>query len=144
MEELINSMKRVLSNSFAFYLKTHNYHWNVEGRNFNDDHAFFGTLYQEVWGAVDLIAEQIRVLDSYAPGSFSRFKELSTVQDELTVPDAETMYSNLMMDNNKVISSLEEAFMLADRFKQNGLSNFLQDRIDIHKKHGWMLKSICK
>ena len=144
MSELGDSLKVVLADSFAFYLKAHNYHWNVEGANFSEYHAFFGTLYAEVWGAVDLIAEHIRTLDEYAPASFERFKQLSNIQDELKIPQASVMISRLLADNEKVIDSLEKAHKIAESANKRGIVNFLEDRIDIHEKHSWMLRAIAK
>lgn len=144
MEELVNKMKVVLASSFAFYLKAHNYHWNVEGVNFPQYHEFFGNLYEEVHSAVDKIAEEIRALDAYAPGSFKRFSELSTIMDETSVPSAVIMCQRLAKDNDSLLIDLELAYSEAERAKQLGLANFLQDRIDAHKKHGWMLRAIQK
>ena len=144
MEELINKMKVVLASSFAFYLKAHNFHWNVEGVNFPQYHEFFGNLYEEVHGAIDKIAEEIRALDSYAPGSLKRFSELSTIMDETSVPSAVIMCQRLAKDNDSLLIDLELAYSEAERVKQLGLANFLQDRMDVHKKHGWMLRSIQK
>lgn len=144
MEELINRMKTVLATSFAFYLKAHYYHWNVEGINFSQYHEFFGKLYEEVHEAIDPIAEQIRALDAYAPGSLQRFKELSSVLDETSIPSAMIMCQRLMEDNDKVLSDLTFAYTEAEAKKELGLANFLQDRIDIHKKYRWMLKAIQK
>ena len=144
MEELINRMKVVLATSYAFQLKAHNYHWNVEGVNFPQYHDFFGKLYEEVHDAVDSIAEHIRALDGYAPGSFDRFKQLSSIADETSIPSAQMMCSRLLEDNNKVIQDLTFAYTEAESKKQFGLANFLQDRIDIHQKHGWMVRSIVK
>lgn len=144
MEELINKMKVVLASTFAFYLKAHNFHWNVEGVNFPQYHEFFGNLYEEVHGAVDAIAEEIRALDAYAPGSLKRFQELSTIMDETSVPSAVIMCQRLEKDNQTLLLDLEQAYNEAERTKQFGLANFLQDRIDAHKKHGWMLKAVQK
>jgi starvation-inducible DNA-binding protein len=144
MEELINKMKIVLASTFAFYLKAHNFHWNVEGVNFPQYHEFFGNLYEEVHGAVDAIAEEIRALDAYAPGSLKRFQELSTIMDETSVPSAVIMCQRLEKDNQTLLLDLEQAYNEAERTKQLGLANFLQDRIDAHKKHGWMLKAVQK
>lgn len=144
METLQEIMKKVLADTFAMYLKAHNYHWNVEGPSFPQYHEFFGNLYEELFGAIDPIAEHIRALNAYAPGSFSRFLELSDIEDELNIPPAIEMARKLYMDNDLVINTLNVAFKLAEKFEQNGLSNFIQDRIDIHKKHGWMLRSITK
>lgn len=144
MDELEEKMKVVLADTFAMYLKTHMFHWNVTGPNFNEMHAFFGGIYAELWAAVDLIAEQIRTLDAYAPGSFSRYSQLATVQDETSIPSAMSMVSRLKDDNDKVMESLKAAYLEAEKMKVYGLANFLQDRIDVHAKHGWMLKSTMK
>ncbi len=144
MDDLVDNLKIVLSDTFAFYLKAHNFHWNIEGKDFYQYHAFLDGLYNELWSATDAIAEHIRALDAYAPGSFTRFKELSTIEDELNIPPAMTMISKLTSDNNKVIASLTKAYEYADKSNKLGVSNFLQDRIDIHEKHGWQLRSFTK
>lgn len=141
---LADDMKVALADTFAFYLKSHNYHWNVEGPNFSEYHAFLNGLYDEVWLAVDAIAEHIRTLDTYVPGSFSRYKELSSIEDELKIPNASTMLSRLESDNKKVIASLTKAQKTAEEAGKIGIANFFQDRIDIHEKHGWMLRSFSK
>lgn len=143
-KELINAMKVALADTFAFYLKAHNFHWNVTGPNFAQYHEFLGDLWQEVFTGVDLIAEGIRTLDAFSPGSFSRFKELSTIEDETKVPDALAMLSKLSDDNEKVLQSLNKAYEVAESAKKYGISNFLQDRITAHEKHGWMLRSFKK
>lgn len=143
-KQLVEKMKVVLATSFSFYLKVHNFHWNVEGIHFPQLHEFFGKLYEEVHDAVDDIAEHIRALDSYAPGSLTRFKELSVIADELDIPNSISMCKKLHDDNQKVINVLTEAFLEAEKAKEVGLANYLQDRIDIHKKHQWMLRSIIK
>jgi starvation-inducible DNA-binding protein len=144
METLVEMMKKVLADTFAMYLKSHNYHWNVEGSNFPQYHDFFGNLYQELHGAVDPIAEHIRALDSYAPGSLSRFMELTDIQDEMSVPLGTDMARKLSADNQTVLNTLNMTFKLAEQFDQQGLMDFLAGRIDTHKKHAWMLRSIAK
>ena len=141
MEELHNALKIVLADTFTMYFKTHSYHWNVIGPNFNDYHAFFGTLYTELHGAVDLIAEQIRAANSFAPPSLSRLEELTRIQEADTIPTADRMFQILINDNNIVLDSLKQAYELAEKAEELGLANFLQDRMDIHKKHGWMLRA---
>lgn len=141
---LVDDMKVALANTFSFYLKAHNYHWNVEGPNFSEYHAFLDGLYNDAWGAVDLIAEHIRTLDEYAPGSYSRFKQLSTIEEELNIPNAAAMLSKLESDNKKVIASLMKAHASAEAAGKKGIVNFLEDRIDTHEKHGWQLRSFTK
>lgn len=144
MANLIDSMKIVLADTFAMYIKSHNYHFNVEGSNFSEYHSFLNGLYDELFGAVDSIGEHIRTLDAYVPFSFSRMKELATIEDELNIPTAANMLKKLESDNQKVIASLTNAYKAAETAGKVGLSNFLQDRIDIHEKHGWMLRSFNK
>lgn len=144
MDTLQELMKKVLADTFAMYLKAHNYHWNVEGASFPQYHEFFGNLYEELHGAVDPIAEQIRAIDAYAPGSFTRFMELTDIEDEMSVPSGVEMARKLMIDNEIVINTLDMAFKLATTFNKQGLADFLAGRLDIHAKHGWMLRSITK
>lgn len=141
---LADDMKVALATTFSFYLKAHNFHWNVEGPNFSDYHAFLNGLYDETWLAVDAIAEHIRTLDSYAPGSYTRFKDLSVIEDEVNVPTAMNMLKKLENDNQKLIEVLTKAQKSAESAGKVGISNFFQDRIDIHEKHGWMLRSFSK
>ena len=144
METLIEIMRRVLADAYAFQLKTNNYHWNVEGPNFTEYHKFLGDLYEEVFEATDAIAEQIRALDAYAPGSFSRFMELTDIQCETNVPEPIEMMRNLFVDNDKVLETLTVAFKLAENFDKQGLADYLAGRIDMHNKHRWMLRSLTK
>ena len=141
MEELVEKMKEVLANSFTMYIKAHGYHWNVIGSDFPQYHEFFGGIYEEVHGAVDDIAEQIRQLDSFSPGTLQRMKELSKVDEDDKIPAAAKMVTNLIAANETIITSLVEAYKLAETAEQYGLSNFLQDRMMAHKKHRWMLKA---
>ena len=144
MDELIQQMKVSLASTFAFYLKAHNFHWNVEGPNFPQYHEFFGDLWEETFGAVDGIAEHLRTLGAYAPGSLSRYTELSIVQDEVNIPSAMAMFQKLSSDNDMLLAQLTKTQTLAESNKKMGLANYLQDRIDAHEKHGWMLRSTIK
>ena len=144
MEELVEKMKVCLASVFALYLKAHYFHWNVEGPNFPQYHKFLKNLYEDLHDSVDRHAEEIRTSDGYAPGSFIRFSELSIVKDETNIPQAMTMMTKLLEDNLKVIVLLKETQALAEKNNSVGYSNFLQDRIDIHYKHHWMLRSITK
>ena len=144
MEELIEQMKVVLASVFALYLKTHYFHWNIEGPNFPQYHSFLNDLYKDIFKSVDAHGEQIRTMGAYAPGSFVRFKDLSVVDDEFNIPSAMSMMTQLQKDNIAVIVEMKKANKLAERENAVGTANFLQDRIDKHYKHDWMLKSITK
>lgn len=144
MDNLIQQMKVCLASTFAFYLKAHNFHWNVEGQNFPQYHELFSDVYTDAFGAVDAIAEQIRTLDAYAPGSMSRYLTLSVVDEQLNIPEARKMVAELESDNRKLIDQLATTYRLAEKFNKLGLSNFLQDRMDIHEKQGWMLRATSK
>ena len=141
---LIDELKKVHADAFTFYLKAHFYHWNVEGPDFPQYHDFLQNLYQEVFASVDTLAELIRTLDSYAPGTLTRLKELTTIEETDDVPDAKTMMSRLLQENNILRASLLTAYTTADTTGEVGISNFLQDRIQAHEKHAWMLRSILK
>ena len=144
MEELVEALKKVQATSFSFYLKAHNYHWNVEGHSFSEYHSFLGTLYTEVFDAVDGIAEHIRTLDAYVPGSLTRFQQLSSIEDELGVPTSRMMMAKLFADNQRVITDLISAHRIAEAAGRRGIVNFLEGRIDVHDKHSWMLRSFTK
>lgn len=144
MEEITNPLKIAFADTYALYVKAQNYHWNVEGPMFPMYHEFFGKIYEEVGGAIDQFAEEIRAAGAYAPGAFSRFKELTTIQDEVLVVEPAQMVANLYADNMKVYASLALARTAADKYSANGLVNFLEERLDAHKKHDWMLKATMK
>lgn len=144
MNDLTEQMKICLASVFALYLKTHNFHWNVEGPNFPQYHSFLDGLYNDIWGSVDKFGEEIRTLGAYAPGSLTRFSSLSVVDDQLNIPSASKMIKEIEMDNMKIIGELKKANTLAEKNGAVGLANFLQDRIDVHYKHDWMLRSIGK
>ena len=143
-EELANRLKVNLADSFTLYLKAHNYHWNVEGPDFYEYHKLFGEIYQEVLGAVDTLAEQIRTLDVYAPGTLARLKELTVVTEDDKIPGPVEMAQNLYIENNKVLAGLMVGYKMAEDLGELGISNFLQDRIQAHQKHAWFLRSIGK
>ena len=143
-EQLIEKMKVLLGTAFSFYVKAHGFHWNVEGPDFSQYHELFGEIYEDVWNSVDDIAEHIRQLDEYAPGSLGRFYQLSTISDEANIPAAMEMVRKLLADNDKVLEALTDAYNEAESVKEIGLANFLQDRIIAHKKHAWKLRATTK
>jgi len=144
MQELIEQLKVILGTNFALYLKSHNYHWNIEGNNFPQYHDFLNNFYNEVFLQNDSIAEHIRYLDAYAPGSFTRFLELSVVDEATTVPDALTMMINLKNDNDRYIVQLRAGIIVAEDAGEPAVSNFLQELLGAHQKKAWMLRSIVK
>lgn len=140
MENLVDDMKRALADTFSMYLRTHYYHWNVEGPDFYQYHGLFEAIYTEVYSVIDPMAEEIRSIRAYAPGSFGRLKELATIEDDDTVPTALEMVAKLQLVNTMVLASLQTAYRSCGEVEV-GLSNFLQDRINAHKKHAWMLRA---
>lgn len=141
---LLDSLKKTLADVFAFYLKTQYYHWNVEGPDFYQYHMLFNTIYDEVQGSVDTLAEQIRTLDEYAPGSLARFKDLSSIEEDTSIPSNVDMAKRLYAENLKVLQSLNNSYSLAEQENKLGISNFLQDRIQAHEKHSWFLRASIK
>jgi len=141
---LADQLKITQADAFVLYLKAHFYHWNIEGPNFPQYHDFLQNLYQDVFASVDTIAELIRTLDVYAPGTLSRFQSLTTLEESDVIPDAMTMIKNLVEQNVMMLETLKKAYSMAEEEKQIGIANFLQDRIQAHEKHGWMLRSITK
>lgn len=139
MEELINALKVGLATSYAFQLKAHSFHWNVTGADFKQYHDLFGDIYEEVQGSIDPFAEEIRAMGAFAPGSFTRFSDLSMIQDETSIPDALSMVSRLLADARIVKTQLTTTFYLSEEMRQPGLSDFLAGRIDAMNKHIWML-----
>lgn len=141
---LLEQLKVTQADAFTLYLKAHYYHWNIEGFSFPYLHDFLQNFYEDVYGSVDPIAELIRTLDSYAPGTLSRFKALTGIEEDETIPDAKTMISNISRENLKMLASLTQSYDMATKENEIGIANFLQDRIQAHEKHGWMLRSILK
>jgi starvation-inducible DNA-binding protein len=144
MNELQRALKIAFASEFAFYLKAHYFHWNVEGPNFPQLHELFGKIYEEVYGSIDTFAEEIRATGTYTPGSFSRFSILSLVDDEIEVLPAEAMLIELLEDSDKMAEMFRIVFKAAEELGLHGLSDFLAGRQDAHKKHSWMLRSTLK
>ncbi len=142
---LADNLKTLLATEYAFVIKAQFFHWNVEGPDFAQLHDFFGDLYNEVYdNSIDRTAEYIRTLDDYAPGSFERFTELSRISGQTKVPRARLMIEELLTDNGQMIALLNECFADAEAENQQGVANFIAERIDAHGKHGWMLRSFLK
>ena len=144
MEELIKAMKIAFASQHSYYIKAHAFHWNVEGNNFPQYHALLQTIYTEVYGSIDDFAENIRKLDAYALGSYTAFLRYSAVEEQNEVTEPQAMLSELLADSEKIIKFLKIVFDLAERLGEHGLSNFIADRQDAHRKHAWLLRSTLK
>jgi len=145
MEQLIQQLKVILGTNFALYLKSHNYHWNIEGANFPQYHDFLNNFYNQVFAQTDPIAENIRYLDAYVPGSMERFLELSDIKEAVdTIPSPAMMMTELKEDNDRFIFHLRAGIVAADQAGEPAVSNFLQDILSAHQKKAWMLRSIIK
>ena len=144
MGQLIEQLKVILGTNFGLYFKSHTFHWNIEGPNFNDYHTFLNGFYNAVWANTDLIAEKIRMLGSYAPTTLPRMLELSDVPDTETIPSALAMMTQLKQDNDRYIVNLRAGIVAADQANEPAIGNFLQDILDQHQKQAWMLRSITK
>lgn len=144
MEKLVTASKIAFASEFSFYLKAHNFHWNVEGSDFLEYHDLFGKIYEEVYGSIDVFAEKIRSIGSYVPGSLSRFNMLSKISDETDILPKEQMVRELLLDNEKMLKILKYAYDAAEAVGEHGFSNFLAERMDAHRKHGWMLRASSK
>ena len=142
---LAENLKVLLATSYAFVIKAQNFHWNVEGPDFPQYHKFLGKLYEEVYdNAIDKTAELIRQLDSYTPGSITRFAELSQISDQTKIPRGELMMAELYEDNLKILELWKATFPVAEQENEQGIADFIASRIDAHGKHNWMLRSILK
>ncbi|MBN2886413.1 MAG: DNA starvation/stationary phase protection protein [Chromatiaceae bacterium] len=139
---IAEGLSRFLADSYTLYLKTHNFHWNVEGPMFNTLHLMFETQYNELALAVDQIAERIRALGFPAPGSYREFAELATVQDASGKPTATEMLSQLASDQEAVTRTAREVFRLAEEASDQPTADLLTQRMQVHEKTAWMLRAM--
>jgi len=140
-DNLSQALKVVLADTYALYLKTHNYHWNVQGGKFLGLHNFFEENYTELAGAVDEIAETIRQLGQKAPGSFSAFSKLTTLKDGDENKSAKEMVKELIEDQSAIMTSIEKALTVAKEIDDEATIGLLVDRLMVHRKTRWMLES---
>jgi starvation-inducible DNA-binding protein len=142
---LADDLKILLASCYGFAIKAQQFHWCVEGPDFPQYHKFFGKIYEDVFdNSIDQIAEYIRTLGSYTPGSLTRMQELSIIEDQLKIPRAQLMIAELSQDNQKLIELLNQCFTSAEQENKQGILDFLASRIDAHEKWGWQLKSCLK
>ncbi|AZV93721.1 Dps family protein [Kerstersia gyiorum] len=142
--EVAQELSKVLADAHALYLMTHNFHWNVTGPLFNTLHAMFMDQYTEQWNALDDIAERIRALGVYAPGTYREFSKLASIAEPEDVPEALEMVRLLVKGNESVAKTARKAFSVADEANDQPTADLLTQRLDIHEKNAWMLRSLLQ
>lgn len=142
--QIANGLSKILADTYTLYLKTHNFHWNVTGPMFSTLHTLFESQYTELATAVDQIAERIRALGFNAPGSYKQFAALTSIVEETTVPAAKDMIKQLLEGHECVIRSIRELFPLITENHDEASTDLLTDRIDVHEKTAWMLRSLLE
>ncbi len=140
--KVAEGLSRLLADSYTLYLKTHKFHWNVTGPMFQTLHLMFETQYTELSTAVDLIAERIRALGFYAPGSYAEFGKLSSIKESDGVPKAEDMIRQLVEGQEAVVRTARSVFPIAEKAGDEATADLLTQRIQLHEKTAWMLRSL--
>ena len=141
-KRIADGLSHLLADIYTLYLKTHNYHWNVTGRMFNTLHLMFIEQYTEMWTAVDPIADRIRALGYPAPGSYSAFARLSSIAEETESPNALAMVANLVKGHEAVVRTARRVFEIADEANDQPTADVATQRLQIHEKTAWMLRSL--
>ena len=141
---IAQGLSRLRADTYVVYLKTHNFHWNVEGPMFQTLHQMFMEQYTEAWNAIDLIAERIRSLGEYAPGTYREYLKLARVKETDGVPAAEEMVSLLIEGQEAVVRTARELLPLADEANDEPTLDLLTQRMQVHEKNAWMLRSLLK
>lgn len=139
--DIAEGLSRLLADSYTLYIKTHYYHWNVTGPMFNSLHLMFENQYNELALAVDQIAERIRSLGCFAPGTYHEFSRLTVIQEDHDVPAATVMIANLVMGQEAVVKTARSLFPLVDAANDEATADLLTQRIQLHEKTAWMLRS---
>jgi starvation-inducible DNA-binding protein len=141
---LSDDLKILLASTQSFAIKSQNFHWNIEGSNFPQYHQFYDTLYQDVNETIDKIAEYIRVLGSYTPGSLQRYGELTIIEDQTKIPRAELMFVETYHDIEKMGELVVHIFDIATEDRQQGIANYMAELQDLYGKKAWFVRSILK
>ena len=141
---LSDNLKILLASTQSFAIKSQNFHWNIEGSDFPQYHAFYDSLYGDVAGTIDKIAEYIRILGHYTPGSLSRYSELSIIQDQTKIPRAELMFQESLHDTQVMIELVQAMFDEATEERQQGIANYMAELQDLYAKKAWFIRSILK
>ena len=143
-KKVADGLSRMLADSYTLYLKTHNFHWNVTGPMFQTLHLMFMTQYNEIWMAVDLIAERIRALGFPAPGSYAQFAALTAIKDADGVPKAKEMIRQLVEGQEAVVRTAREILPIAEKAGDQPTVDLLSARMEVHEKNAWMLRSLLE
>ena len=143
-EAIAKGLSRLLADTYVLYLKTHNFHWNVEGPMFQTLHQMFMTQYTETWNAIDLVAERIRSLGHYAPGTYREYLELARVKETPGVPKALQMVKLLIEGQEAVVRTARAAFPTVERASDEASADLLTQRMQLHEKNAWMLRSLLE
>ena len=141
---LADDLKTLLASNFAYYIKAHGFHWNVEGPDFGELHEFFQNIYEDAYSAIDPTAEYIRYLGEYAPASFERYVELTQIAGQTKIPRARLMLEELHANNDQMIDILNGCFAAATKENEQGIANFIAERLSQHGKYRWQLLSYLK
>jgi len=144
MSTLTNDLKTLMSDVVTMYFVAHGYHWNVEGQDFSQYHDLFADIYEDVYSSIDIIAEDLRKLDEYAPFTLSKFIDLRTVESVEVAPNPKAMAKALLKVNEGVLVTIGKAFASATKANEQGIANFLAEREDMHKKWQWQLTASTK
>jgi starvation-inducible DNA-binding protein len=142
--EIAEGLKRLLADSYTLYLKTHYFHWNVTGPMFQTLHLMFETQYNELALAVDLIAERIRALGVYAPGTYREFAALTSIPEADGVPKAKEMIAQLVQGQEAVVRTARSIYAAAEAGQDEATADLLTQRIQLHEKTAWMLRSLIE
>ena len=140
--EIANGLGHFLADTYTLYLKTHNFHWNVTGPMFQTLHLMFETQYNELWTAVDVIAERIRSLGMFAPGTYSEYSRLSSIKESEGVPNAQDMLRQLVEGHEAVVRTARSLYPLVEKASDEATADLLTQRIQLHEKTAWMLRSL--
>lgn len=139
---IARGLGNLLADSYTLYLKTHNFHWNVTGPLFNTLHLMFEEEYTELATAVDLIAERIRALGEFAPGSYAVFGKLTKIDEATEVPQAEEMVRQLVTGHETIVRTARKVFPVAEKVGDEPTCDLLTQRMQVHEKTAWMLRSL--
>lgn len=141
-KKITEGLSHLLADSYMLYIKTHNFHWNVEGPMFNTLHLMFMGQYTEIWNALDLIAERIRALGAYAPGTYAQFSAMTKIIESSKVPKATKMVEELLAGHEIVAQTARSIFAAAEEAHDEATCDLLTQRLQIHEKTAWMLRSL--